>query len=282
MITITSDIGYKDYAIAQLKAKMLSLHSTAIIVDITHQIEPFNYNQAAYILGNAYHHFPEKSIHIVAIDTEIYKKTNHLIVLYNNHIFIGSNNGIISNIIQGNKAEKIIEIPHEHKIYTQYNDFDALGVFAILIEKGENIENFGNETTDIKLIIQEKPFFDLNKKYCVVKLIFKDNFGNLVFNITQKQLEDFANGRQIEIQINKKDEENQHKSKFNIKIFKKYSDIALKSEFDLSNYEGNLLAIFNEAGYFQISLFRSNPEVMGTVQSLLGLNYNDTINIKFQ
>lgn len=272
MITITSDIGYKDYAIAQLKAKMFTILPTAIIVDITHQIDPFNYKQASYILGNAYSHFPEKSIHIVAIDTEIYKKTNHLIVFYDNHYFICSNNGIISSIIQENKAVKIIEIPHEHEIYTQYNDFDALGVIAVLIEKGESIENFGIEIDELKFNIQEKPYFDFSKNYCIVKIIFKDNFGNLVFNITQKQLEEFANGRNIEINL---------KSKKINKIITKYTDVALKSEFNLTNYEGALLARYNEAGYLQISLFRSNPEIMGTVQSLIGLNYNDTITINF-
>lgn len=273
MITITSDIGNKDYAIAQMKAKMLTSLSTSIIVDITHEIDPFNYNQAAYILGNAYHHFPEKSIHIVAIDTEIYKKTNHLIVLYNNHYFIGANNGVISSIVNGNSIEKIIEIPHEHEIYSKYNDFDALGIIAVNIEKGENIENFGIEIKDIKLNTQEKPFFDLKKNYCVVKIIFKDNFGNLVFNISKKQLEEFANGREFEIVL---------KSKTIRRIINKYTDIALKSSFDLQNYEGELLARYNEAGYLQISLFRSNPKVMGTALSLLGLNYNESITINFK
>jgi S-adenosylmethionine hydrolase len=273
MITITSDIGYKDYAIALLKAKILFILPSAIIIDITHQIDPFNYNQAAYIIGNSYHHFPEKSIHILAIDTEIYKKTNHIIVFYNNHYFVGSNNGIISSIIQNNSIEKIIEIPHEHEIYTKYNDFDALGVIAVSIQMGEKIEKFGNEIHELKLNIQEKPYFDINKNYCVVKIIFKDNFGNLVFNVTQKQLEEFANGRSFEINL---------KSKKITRIINKYADIALKSAFDLQNYEGELLARYNDAGYLQVSLFRSNPEVMGTAQSLLGLNYNETITINFK
>jgi hypothetical protein len=41
------------------------------------------------------------------------------------------------------------------------------------------------------------------------------------------------------------------------------------------------LAIFNEAGFLEIAIFRSNPSKVGSANSLLGLNYRDVINIKF-
>jgi S-adenosylmethionine hydrolase len=272
MITLTSDIGNKDYAIAQLKGKMYSISPNVNIVDISHQIAPFNYKEAAYILGNVYHQFPDFTIHIIAIDTEIYKNTNHLIVLYNNHYFIGANNGIISHIVRDQSVDMIIEINQNNEIYSKYNNFDALGIFAIDLMNGKNIRDFGTEVSDLKTVTSEKPFFAIDKSYCIVKIIFKDNFGNLVFNITKKQFDDFGNGRDFEINV---------KSKIITRIVDKYVDVALKSAYDLQNYEGDLLAKFNEAGYLEIALFRSNPEIMGTVQSLLGLNYNETITINF-
>ena len=272
MITLLSDIGYKDYAIAQLKSKILRILPQVNLVDISHDISPFNYKEAAYILGNVYQHFPEESIHIIAIDTEVYKNTNHLIVSYNNHYFIGANNGIISHIVEDNSVNSIVEISPDNFIYNNYSNFDALGIFATEILKGKNILEMGTEIKNLKSVTAEKPFFASDKSYCVAKIIFKDNFGNLVFNVTKKQLEFYANGRAIEINV---------KPKNISRIIDKYTDVALKSAFDLNNYEGELLARYNEAGYLEIALFRSNPNVMGSVQSLLGLNYNETITINF-
>ena len=272
MITLLSDIGYKDYAIAQLKSKILCILPQVTLVDISHGISPFNYLEAAYVLGNVFYHFPEKSIHIIAIDTEVYKNTNHLIVLYNNHYFIGADNGIISHIVEDNPVDCIVEISPENIIYNNYSNFDALGIFATEIKQGKNMLEMGSEIQNLKSVTAEKPYFALDKSYCVVKIIYRDNFGNLVFNVTKKQLELYANGREIEIDVKTK--------KIN-RIVDKYSDVALKSAYDLNNYEGVLLARYNEAGYLEIALFRSNPNAMGSVESLLGLTYNETITIKF-
>ena len=46
-------------------------------------------------------------------------------------------------------------------------------------------------------------------------------------------------------------------------------------------YEGEKLAIFNEAGFLEIAIFRSNPEMVGSASSLLGLSYRDVVSIVF-
>jgi hypothetical protein len=60
-----------------------------------------------------------------------------------------------------------------------------------------------------------------------------------------------------------------------------YSAIASSEKYAIKNYEGEKLAIFNEAGFLEIAVFRSNPATVGSASSLLGLNYRDVIVIKF-
>ena len=69
----------------------------------------------------------------------------------------------------------------------------------------------------------------------------------------------------------------------NIKtILPNYSAIANSDKYPIKNYEGEKLAIFNEAGFLEIAIFRSNPATVGSAQSLLGLNYRDVISIQFK
>ena len=57
IITLTSDYGTKDYFTAAIKGALLSEAPEVQIVDISHEVSPFNTEEAAYILKNAYHHF---------------------------------------------------------------------------------------------------------------------------------------------------------------------------------------------------------------------------------
>ncbi|WP_313672874.1 SAM-dependent chlorinase/fluorinase, partial [Sphingobacterium multivorum] len=69
VITLTTDLGHKDFYQAALKGSLLSQLSGANIVDITHEIPAFNIPRAAFVLGNAYHYFPKGTVHIIGINT---------------------------------------------------------------------------------------------------------------------------------------------------------------------------------------------------------------------
>ena len=53
-------------------------------------------------------------------------------------------------------------------------------------------------------------------------------------------------------------------------------------KYPIKYYEGEKLAIFNEAGFLEIAIFRSNPDTVGSASSLLGLSYRDGVIIEFR
>ena len=107
IITLTTDFGLKDHFVGAIKGTVYSELPDARIVDISHLISPFNIAETAYILKNAYKSFPEGSIHIIGVDSEL-NEENNLIALYlDNHYFICPNNGVISLLASEIKPEKI-------------------------------------------------------------------------------------------------------------------------------------------------------------------------------
>ena len=52
IITLTTDFGIKDHFIANIKGAIFSEIPEVNIVDISHQISPFNILEAAYIILN--------------------------------------------------------------------------------------------------------------------------------------------------------------------------------------------------------------------------------------
>ena len=69
IVSLTTDFGLKDYFVAAIKAELYQEISGVNVIDISHQVSPFNHTEAAYILKNASKAFPKGSIHIIGVDS---------------------------------------------------------------------------------------------------------------------------------------------------------------------------------------------------------------------
>ena len=98
IITLTSDWGTKDHYLASVKGVILKQIPEARIVDISHNISPHNLTEAAFIIRNCYHDFPEGTIHIIGVSTIESEHTPHTIICTEGQYFIGADNGIFSLI----------------------------------------------------------------------------------------------------------------------------------------------------------------------------------------
>jgi len=104
-VSFTTYFRLKDYFVAVIKAELYQEIEGVNVVDVSHQISPFNHTEAAYVLKNAYSAFPKGSIHIIGVDSEYTPENVHIVMLLEGHYFIGANNGIFSLI----KEERIPE-----------------------------------------------------------------------------------------------------------------------------------------------------------------------------
>ena len=110
IITLTTDFGNKDHFVPALKGSILKEIPDATLVDVSHEISPFNIQECAYVLKNAYRAFPKGTIHIVGLDSEPSPENEHIVVYANGHFFIGANNGVISLITCDIKRKEVFEI----------------------------------------------------------------------------------------------------------------------------------------------------------------------------
>ena len=110
LITLTTDFGTKDHFVGAVKGAIYSELSDAKIVDITHEISPFNITETAYILKNSYKSFPDKTIHIVGVDSELSKDNKHIAIELDNPFFFCPDKGILSMIAAEIMPTRIVEI----------------------------------------------------------------------------------------------------------------------------------------------------------------------------
>ncbi|MFH6972615.1 MULTISPECIES: SAM hydrolase/SAM-dependent halogenase family protein [Flavobacterium] len=272
IITLTSDYGLKDHFVGALKGKILSEYSEAKIIDISHEIDPFNTVEASYIISASYSSFPKGTVHLIGVDMEHNKENQHIVMQWNDHYFIAADNGILSMLSQKIVPQKIVAINIHDRLPSDAADLDVFVKVACHLAKGGLMNVIGKEINTIKQVTDLQAVLSADGNSLKGHVIYIDHFGNVIINISKKYFIEVAKGRPYEIVLKTK----------NIKtILPNYSAIANSDKYPIKSYEGEKLAIFNEAGFLEIAIFRSNPSKVGSANSLLGLNYRDVIIIKF-
>ncbi len=274
IITLTTDFGIKDHFIANIKGAILTEIPEINIVDISHQISPFNILEAAYIVQNSYRSFPLGTIHIIGVDSELNSENKHLVVKFEGQYFICADNGIMSMACLNIEPEKIVEINIHDKLISNFSVLDVFVKVACHISRGGKLEVIGKGISKIKSVKNLTPFINESKNQIIGNVIYIDNYGNVITNITKSFFREVSKSREFEISV--------RNYKFK-KIHSKYSDIVNFSiDESKRNNDGQALAIFNSSLNLEIAIYKSNPVNFGTAASLMGLNILDTVTVNFK
>ncbi len=273
IITLTTDFGLKDHFVGALKGKIYAEFPEAKIVSISHNVDPFNISEASYIIGAAYPSFPKGTVHIIGIDIELNSENQHIAIEWNDQFFICADNGILSILTQKTKPQKIVVINIHDRFPTKPTDIEVFIKTACHIAKGGTLNVIGKDIETLKQITELNTTISEDGRTLKGIVTYIDHYGNAVTNISKKTFRDTQKGRVFEINF---------KNKIIRTIFAKYSDVGNSGKYPLKHYEGQKIGVFNEAGFLEIGIFRSNPATVGSANSLFGLNYRDVISVQFQ
>ncbi len=252
IITLTSDWGFKDHYIASVKGKILSLLPDVTIVDISHSIELYNNDHAAFVIRNAFISFPEGTVHIIGVNSIAGIKTPHTVLKHKGHYFIGADNGILALICE-NEPVEIIEI--DVRSDSNYFTFPSRDVFpkvAAALISGTPMSELGSPKSELNGMFQFAPIVTDDR--ITGKIIHFDNYSNAITNIHESLFKSFVRGGKYEISLKSHPEGIK-------KVSNSYDDVD----------EGEKLALFSTTGYLQIAINR------GTGMELLGLRHDDRV-----
>lgn len=273
IVTLTTDFGIKDYFVSATKAALISEISTVNIVDISHQISPYNVTEAAYILKNAYKSFPKGTIHLIGVDSELTPDNKHLVMFFDDHYFIGADNGIFSLVVNGKIPDEIVSINIHKNIITSFPILDIFVRIAAHISRQGKLEVIGKKTNSILELTNVNPVINNSKNKILGSVIYIDNYGNVITNITEKIFNEVGKSRPFII--------NARTIEFDM-IYKNYSEaIDFNIAKDKREEDGKKIALFNTAGHLELAIYKSNPSTVGSASSLFGLSYRDYVTILF-
>jgi S-adenosylmethionine hydrolase len=238
ILTLTSDIGLKDFLVGAVKGQILQVNDHFNMVDITHQLTPFNYPQAAYVCRNAFRNFPEDSFHLVLVNL-FDARPEHLLLARHENQYIGiADNGLLTMILEG-KPDQVVALKLDKT--TQKTALYYARVFAQAFTdllSGVPMARLGDPHISV---VEKNPLRPmLGTNWIEGQIIFIDHFENVVVNITREEFEAQRRGRSFKI------------------VFKRDEVISSISETYADVPEGEKTAIFNAAGYLEIAINKGN------------------------
>lgn len=269
IITLTTDLGLKDHYVASLKGAIYTQSPNAVIVDISHEVRPFDINEAAYYIRSVYKDFPEGTIHIIGVKNEPTVlqdgdvKDVPCVLKYDNHYFIAANNGIFGLLLKGIQPQG----------FWQINDFLSERFFMKDITKfvfvptackllnNVPIDEFATPTN--RIVDAIAPLAVLREDMIVGKTIHIDNYGNIITNITKEEFDSY----------------NQNVLSFSVKFPSFEIDRISESYGDVSS--GNIVAFFNLNGLLEIGINQGANGNGGGASKLLGIQLDKEVIIEF-
>jgi len=254
IITLTSDWSKDDFYVGAVKGAIYSAVNSVNVVDITHNITPFNITQAAFVLSNSYKYFPKGSVHIIGVMSESNSENKYLAVKYDDQFFLSADNGIFSLLFK-DKAELIYKINVTDEI-TTFPTLSVLVKSACSLVQNADLNLIGEQVTEYKRFVPYRPTIDNSQ--ISGRIIYIDSFMNVITNVSRDLFYRIGQERSFSIFI----QSNKYVIK---KINKTYQETS----------QGELLALFNSANLLEIAING------GDVAKLLNIDTNSTIRINF-
>jgi len=207
-ITLTTDFGLRDAYVAALKGVILGINPKAIIVDISHFIEPQNIKQAAFVLSTIHRYFPKDTIHAVIVDPGVGSQRRAIILKTQEALFVAPDNGVLSYIIHNASASPrraspeagpmplppgvlAVEITNprfwHHPVSTTFHGRDIFAPVAAHLSLGVPPQEFGEPVTSLTVFPLPRPQLGPGGEL-IGHVLHIDTFGNVITSIRQEDL----------------------------------------------------------------------------------------------
>ena len=197
IITLISDFGVDDEYVGVMKGIILSINPAAIIVDITHHIEPQDLIQAAYIIKHSFKYFPEGTVHVVVVDPGVGSDRAIIALEITGHIFLAPDNGVLTFLMDKANIGSIVRVEESRyflkSVSRTFHGRDIFAPVAAYLSKGIGIKVLGAPIDKVDLERLSVKYAGISSSGELVgSVVFIDRFGNLITNIDEKSLDKFC------------------------------------------------------------------------------------------
>jgi len=186
IVTLLTDFGETDHFAGVMKGVIATLAPDARVIDITHGVGAQQIRQGRWLLAQSWKWFPAGTVHLVVVDPGVGSERRAIAVEALGHLFVGPDNGILSDLVTAPKA-KVRQIANREwrltEVSATFHGRDIFAPAAAKLASGARFASAGPLVTDAVWLGAGEPV-RTGKRFWTGEIVHVDRFGNLITNLT--------------------------------------------------------------------------------------------------
>ena len=185
VVTLTTDFGHQDPYVGVVKGVILSGCPDAQIIDLNHEIPPFDVRAGAWSLKISLSYFPTGSIHMAVIDPRVGSNQRRIAIKTPDFVILAPDNGLTAAFIHQAEKTFVLDKPQffGKSVSSTFHARDIFAPIAALLLNGEMLEKLGSEIDPGTLAQIEGLQPEVKSGHIVGAVVYTDRYGNLITNI---------------------------------------------------------------------------------------------------
>ena len=261
IVTLLTDFGTADYFVGAMKGAVLAANPAARVVDITHEVPPYDIEAGAFTLRAAFETFPEGTVHVAVVDPGVGSARRGVAVAGLGHTFVGPDNGVFGHVYERVRPFRVFHLTNENffrrGVSATFHGRDVFAPVAGALSRGVSAEELGPEVEDYARLPSAAPE-RLGDGTLAGTVIHVDRFGNCVTNITPQDLTREAVERGARLRVCGRE----------ISSFRRFFA-------EEEGGRGEPFAVWGSAGLLEIAVFRDSAA------RVLGARRGHRVEVKF-
>lgn len=201
-IGLITDFGLTDPYVGQVKAVLARKAPRALVVDISHEVAPFNVAQAGFFLAASYEHFPEDAVILAVVDPGVGTDRRIVCLQIDNRLLVAPDNGLLTlalnrawSDVRAFDLTRAVDAPK--KVANTFHGRDVFAPLAAWLALGGTPEGFGPEIDPADLISCTWSQPEITDGRARGHVLHIDRFGNCVLNFEAGSLGEPRNLRMV-------------------------------------------------------------------------------------
>jgi S-adenosyl-L-methionine hydrolase (adenosine-forming) len=191
IITLTTDFGTGSPYVAAMKAVILGTAPETTLVDVSHDVTPFDMAQGAFVLWLGTRHFQPGVVHVGVVDPGVGTERRPIAFALNRSFYVGPDNGLFDMVIResGNAPTDIFQLHRPTGISATFEGRDVFAPTAAALALGRSLSDLGQPVAGplVKLPAQGPA------------VVWVDRFGNLITNLKPPVTALQVNGHDVRV-----------------------------------------------------------------------------------
>jgi len=206
-VLFLTDFGVKDGAVAVCKGVMLGIEPRLRIVDVTHEVPPYDIETAAEVLEQTLVFYPPGTVTVAVVDPGVGSERKSIAILTKKgHLLVGPDNGIFTLVLESEGLDRAVELRDKRffrpgeKSFT-FHGRDVFSPVGAHLAQRTPIDSLGPPVVPIRLNLQlarrAAGAVEGSVRY------IEDPYGNVVTNIPAALLDsaDLHVGDSLDVRI---------------------------------------------------------------------------------